>query len=269
MGEGGIMRAHQSMDRSRRAGATSTQRRWRRSRRRTTRLAQLAAIVVTVALAPALRPALTPHAHAAAACPSGGCSVTIDARDLPSGVPLAQFNYIVNVDNAKLPTDPNALSTESNSPVVREGDQTRKTISLPAGRYLVSVRARDHKMWGAYINLPTDAADDGTLTERIDLSVQSADNPLPLGKIRVFVFQDNAWANGAPDTEEAGLQGFTVGLTEQTGSDVTVDYNNNPLCGGHCLTADDGFVQINNLGPATYNIDVHPPDQPSNSDPAR
>ena len=96
------------------------------------------------------------------------------------------------------------------------------------------MRSLDHKMWGAYFTLPDDAADDGTLTVRIDLTVQSADNPLPLGKIRVFVFNDNAWTNGAPDTEEGGLGGFQVGLEEQTGSAVTVDYNNDPLCGGIC-----------------------------------
>src|SRR6476660_5752850 len=97
----------------------------------------------------------------------------------------------------------------------------------------------------------------------LSLTTESADNPLPLGKIRVFVFNDNAWTNGAPDTEEAGLGGFQVGLEEQTGSAVTVDYNNNRLCGGICKTsnaaATRGFVEINNLGPATYFIDVHPP----------
>ena len=84
------------------------------------------------------------------------------------------------------------------------------------------------------------------------------------------MFEDNAWTNGAPDTEEAsatqGLGGFQVGLKEQTGSAVTVDYNNKPLCGGICRTANDGFVEINNLGPATYFADVHPPDH-CNPDP--
>ncbi len=190
--------------------------------------------------------------------------MTIDARDFPTGTPLANFNFIINIDNTKLPSDPLALSTESNSPVVKEGDQDHATVTLPDGRYLISVRSLDHKMWGAYINLPADAQNNGTLIERIDLTVQSADNPLPLGKIRVFVFDDNAWTNGAPDTEEGGLQGFQAELTEQTGSDVTVDYNNVPLCGGICLTGADGFVEIPDLGPATYFIDVHAPDQDCN-----
>ena len=157
-----------------------------------------------------------------------------------------------------------SLSTESNSPIVATGDDADPTVTLPDGRYLVSVRSLDHKMWGAYFTLPNDIADDGTaLTVRVDLTVQSEDNPLPLGKIRVFVFNDNAWTNGAPDTEEGGLGGFKVGLEEQTGSAVTVDYNNDPLCGGICLTSNAagtlGFAEIDNLGPATYFIDVHPP----------
>jgi hypothetical protein len=228
-------------------------------------------LIVAATFLPALRPALTPHAHAAAACPAAGCSVTVDARDLASNTPLAHFSYIINVDNTKLSSDDLALNTESNSPIVREGDETRNTVTLSQGRFLISVRALDHKMWGAHITLPDDADASGNLTVHIALSTQSDEHPLPLGKIRVFVFNDNAWTNGAPDTEEAGLGGFQVGLEEQTGNAVTVDYNNNPLCGGVCRTSSAaatlGFVEINNLGPATYFIDVHPPDQPCNSDP--
>ncbi|MFU8874374.1 hypothetical protein [Micromonospora sp. SL4-19] len=189
------------------------------------------------------------------------------ARDNPAAGQLTNFTYIINADNTKLPSDPLALNTESNSPIVAEGDQSRPTVKLPSGRYLISVRSLDHKMWGKHITLPDDTAADGTLLARIDLTEQSEDHPLPLGKIRVFVFEDNAWANGAPDTEEAGLEGFKVGLEEQTGNAVTVDYNNKPLCGGNCLTDGTGFTQLDDLGPATYFIDVHPPDRPCNSDP--
>jgi large repetitive protein len=230
-------------------------------------IARAAVLTVVAAGLPALSVARTPHAQAAASCPAGGCLVTIDARDFVTKNPLPHFSYIVNVDNTKLPSDPTAISTESNSPIVREGNEVRNSFHLAAGRYLISVRGVDHKMWGAYVNLPADAAADGSVVERIELTEQSDAHPLPLGKIRAFVFEDNAWTNGAPDTEEAGLQGFQVGLEEQTHSAVTVDYNNNPLCGGICLTDSTGFAQIDNLGPATYFIDVHPPDGPCNSDP--
>ena len=258
---------------------------FRRRSRRARRLAFLAGaavLAVLAALLPAMAPSspLVPNAQAAPACPAGGCAVTVDARDHRTGTPLPRFNYLVNVDNSRYvhpgtrqPVDPfpKYVTTESNSPIVREGNENRATVTLPAGRYLISVRAPDHKMWGALIDLPRDAAADGTLHSRIALTTQSEANPLPLGKIRVFVFNDNAWTNGAPDTEEAGLGDFQVGLQEQTHSDVTVDYNNNPLCGGVCTTsdadADRGFVEIPNLGPATYFIDVRPPDGPCNSDP--
>src|SRR5262249_49662461 len=213
---------------------------------------------------------VTTQARAAASCPAAGCAVTVDAHDFASGSQLANFNFIVNDDNTKPPSDPLALSTESYTPIVAAGDQTRNTVNLDPGRYLITVRSLNHKMWGTYITLPDDAAADGTLTTRVDLTEASADHPLPSGKLRIFVFEDNAWTNGAPDAEEAaanqGLGGFQVGLEEQTGSAVTVDHDNKPLCGGICRTASDGFVEIDNLSPATYFADVHPPDH-CNPDP--
>src|SRR5215468_7038943 len=240
-------------------------------------LARAVVVVVVAAFMPAAVSVRSPApARAATSCPAAGCAVTVDARDFatardnPAGGQLANFNFIVSVDNTKRPDDPLALNTESNSSVVAEGNQDRPTVDLPAGRYLITVRSLDHKMWGTYITLPDDAAADGTLTARVDLTTASKAHPLPAGKLRIFVFEDNAWTNGAPDTEEAaatqGLGGFKVGLKEQTGSAVTVDHDNNPLCGGVCRTASDGFVEINNLSPATYFADVHPPDH-CNPDP--
>jgi Polysaccharide lyase family 4, domain II len=189
-----------------------------------------------------------------------GSTITLHATEYPSGDTLTTFTYLVNVDNARdahavNPLDrPGIAPTESNSPIVAEGDESSATTpDLPDGRYLISLRSPDHKLWGKHITLPRDAG---------DVTVSLRKTPLPLGKIRVFAFNDNAWTNGAPDTEEAGLEGFHVTLEEQTNSQVSVDYNNNPLCGGDCVTESDGFVQIDNLGPATYFIYVTPPDQP-------
>jgi SdrD B-like protein len=235
---------------------------------------RIAAMILLVSVLAPLSPISS--ANAATTCPAAGCAVTVDARDYALGTPgsLDTFNYIINVDNTKLPNDPLAVSTESHSPIVAEGNQARPTVNLPAGRYLISVRSLDHKMWGKHITLPNPITADGSLTARIDLTEQSETHPLPLGKLRVFVFNDNAWTNGAPDTEEGGLGGFKVGLEEQTHNEVTVDYNNDPLCGGVCLTdsgpSEDtlGFVTIPNLGPATYFIDVTPPDSCDPNDPS-
>ncbi|MBV1853885.1 right-handed parallel beta-helix repeat-containing protein [Catellatospora tritici] len=206
-----------------------------------------------------LLPLLTPAAGAQAQAMSS--TVTIQANDLASGATLPEFQYLVNRDNSRLPTDPDPsmrtgiAPTESNTPIVAEGDQNRPTIQLPDGRYLISIRSADHKMWGRHITLPRDAG-----TVRIDLREASEAHPLPLGKIKVFVFNDNQWANSAPDTGEAGLRGFHVTLEEQTEAQVSVDYHNKPLCGGDCVTDADGLVQIDDLSPASYFVYVTPPE---------
>src|SRR6476661_6868879 len=248
---------------------------WGRGRRRLW-TAWVTALVLAISFLPAtVWPTTAPRAKAATTC-GAGCHVTVNGLDFSSGAALTSFNFIVNVDNSKLPSDPLSLSTESNSPIVATGDQDHRTVTLPEGRYLISMRSLDHKMWGNYITLPGDADASGNLTINMELTTQSADNPLPLGKIRVFVFNDNAWTNGAPDTEEAGLGGFKAGLVEQTDSEVSVDYNNNTLChAGNtpgspqygCITSADGFLEINDLGPATYFISVTPPDGPCNGNP--
>src|SRR5215472_9616813 len=240
-----------------------------RGRSTAARVAVLGVLASLLTALPVASSVTTP-ARAASSCPPAGCAVTVDAHDFASGSQLANFNFIVNDDNTKPPSDPLALSTESYTPIVAAGDQTRNTVTLKPGKYLITVRSLNHKMWGTYITLPDDAAADGTLTTRVDLTEASADHPLPSGKLKIFVFEDNAWTNGAPDAEEAsatqGLGGFQVGLKEQTGSAVTVDHDNNPLCGGICRTASDGFVEIDNLSPATYFADVHPPEH-CNPDP--
>jgi len=219
--------------------------------------------LVAAALVPLVSQTASPVAAAPASC-GGGCQVTVNATDFASGNALPDYSFIVSVDNTKAPTDELALSTKSFSPTVATGSKASPSVSLPDGRYLITVRAPDHKMWGVYVNLPADAANDGTLSTTVALTEQSDAHPLKLGNLRIFVFEDNAWTNGAPDAEESaatgGLGGFQVGLEEQTGNAVTVDYNNQPLCGGVCRTAADGFVEIKDLGPATYFADVHTPD---------
>lgn len=214
----------------------------------------------------------------------GTCTVTIDVHDFASGLALADYTFIVNVDNTKLPSDPLALDSESFSPIVRTGGNDRTTFTLPDGRYLVSARSLDHKLWGAYFTLPDDATSNA-LTVRVDLTEQSEARPLPLGRLTTYVFADNRWTNGAPDSEESSnlcggdgdadncggtpMPGFRITLDEETDSPVTVDYFNDPLCGdGVCLSDADGFNTIDNLGPASYFIHVIPPDGPCNSNPA-
>jgi hypothetical protein len=185
-----------------------------------------------------------------------------------AGDELQDFTFIINEDNAHYASDPpdqrpSIAPTESHSGMVaigehHQGDTEDATVNLPDGRYLISIRSPGHKLWGKHFTV-------NGAGQTVDVSLRST--PLPLGKIRVFVFNDNAWTNSAPDFEETGLGGFHVTIEEQTDSLVSVNYFNEPLCGGDCTTADDGFVELTDLGPATYFAYVTPPDGPCNSDP--
>src|SRR5437867_8674485 len=99
--------------------------RWTTSSRRRLSIAWIARVAVVVVVGAFLPAVAFPQApaRAATACPAAGCAVTVDVRHFtgsegnPAAPALANFNYIINVDNTKLPTDPLALNTESNSPI--------------------------------------------------------------------------------------------------------------------------------------------------------
>jgi SdrD B-like protein len=252
---------------------------------------------------------------AATGCPADGCTVTVRAFDpanpnanpgigagLGQGAALPTFNFLINLDNTRLPLgaiqpDGSATAvqeangyaaTESNSPIFAEGGcsnlacdgvRDRNVVKLPTGRYLISMRAPDHKLWGRIITLPADAGGDGSMNADIVLTEASEAKPLPLGSNKVLVFNDNGWTNGEPDTDEPGLEGFKIEMYEQTFSAVTADYHNKPLCADplptapapgswpNCETDSDGFVEVDNLSPATYFTEVVPPEGPCNSNP--
>ncbi len=119
--------------------------------------------LVAAALVPLVSQTTAPVAAAPATCGTG-CQVTVNATDFATGNTLPAYSFIVSVDNTKLPSDELALSTKSNSPTVATGSKASPTVTLPDGRYLITVRAPDRKMWGLYVNLPADAANSGTLT---------------------------------------------------------------------------------------------------------
>src|SRR6185312_13869158 len=81
-----------------------------RGRSTVARVAVLGVLASLLTAVPVALSVATP-ARAATACPAGGCAVTVDAHDFASGSPLANFNYIVNEDNSKLPGDPLALDS--------------------------------------------------------------------------------------------------------------------------------------------------------------
>lgn len=221
-----------------------------RRRSRSIVLAVTLAVIATLAL-----PSLLVGATTQAA------TVTIVAQDL-DGNPIPSFTFLVSEDNAGRRTDPPSerpgrKPTPSYIPLVAAGDQGSASVTLDSpGRYLVTVKAPGHKLWGKHFSLPAASGD--------QVVVQLEKFPLKLGKLVVHAFHDRRPVNAAPDFigeegGEPGLEGFEVRLHDTVG-EMQADYNGDPLCGGVCLTDGDGNVTIPNLAPGRYEIEVLPPD---------
>ena len=88
--------------------------RWR-GRSTATRFAILALLASSLT-AVVMTSSATIPARAAASCPAAGCTVTVNGLEFGTGADLTTYNFTVNVDNSKLPSDPLSLSTESKSP---------------------------------------------------------------------------------------------------------------------------------------------------------
>jgi len=202
-------------------------------------------------------------------------TIHVSAREYRAAAPdpaLASFTYIVNVDNARDPFAADPLQrpgyggTESNAPVVATGDDSDATKTLPAGRYLVTVRSPDHKMWGRHIEVMANGSivnNDGDQPRPVlaggNVRVSLRPTPILEAHIKVLAFQDNGWVNGAPDDVETGIAGLHVTLYDEFHQQVVTDGNGDKLCGGTCTTDSDGFVDIPHMHPGLYNIQVTPP----------
>ncbi len=215
-------------------------------------------------------------------------TITVTARDYQTGADIADFSFLINennvgdpqVDLAEPDRNPSLLPSlkpgASYSPVVASGDSGAPTITVPAGRYLVSTRASGYKLGGVWIEVA-----DG---ESATVEAMLHPHPLPLSKIRVHVFHDNNPVNGEDDTPlESGLPGFSIVITDAVG-EVTVDYFGNPIgteyqrdsagdlifdtggnplvsrVGGRVLTDANGDAVIDNLPSGKYGVQAIPPD---------
>jgi hypothetical protein len=207
-------------------------------------------------------------------------TVTIAPRDRATGSLIADFRYIINEDIAH--DNASITAPASYSPLIATGDNTNASVTLPAGKYLVTVLAghlpdplgdgfvSPYKMWGQHFTI--DASSPSSMTVNVDM----IPNPLPLATLRVRAFHDNQVVNGEEDLPvESGLQGFHVVIGDPVG-EVTVDFFGNPICteysdfpggtpvpgtGGFCTTTSaDGIATIPNLPPGKYEVEVIPPD---------
>jgi hypothetical protein len=170
-------------------------------------------------------------------------------------------------------------------------------LSLPDGKYFVSVTADGYEIGGSAFTIPmqpdvTSAGDSrGFGTVKVGLNP----GPLTLGTLKILVFDDMAPTGGAYEaTTESGMAGFSAQITDFTANPVSQDYFGNPLCttyktdaqgntqldskgqptvvklGGQCLskhtpgsanTENDGLITIPNLAPGRYGVSVIPPDK--------
>lgn len=165
------------------------------------------------------------------------------------GAPVAGYRYIINVDNTGQtlqrtpgdgcsPSSPgypasclwvSVAGAASTSPVYTQGgaaDFAAGPLTLPAGRYLVSVLADGYKLDGEHFTIPLDPArhPGGVVTVRMQPT------PLPTATIQAAVFEDISPVNGAPDLPaEHGLAGFQGHIADYLG-EVTTDIFGSPLC---------------------------------------
>ena len=190
---------------------------------------------------------------------------------ITKGDAITQFKYIINIDNtgttqqrdanpgsgcspqdAGYPDSCNWVSiagVKSSSPIYTQGDQSDfangATISLPDGRYLISVLADNYKIDGAHFTVPL--VDPGVVT------VEMQPYDLPDATIQAEVFEDVAPTNSAPDVPaERGLAGFEGHIKDYI-AEVTTDVYGNPICGnGACVSqcyVVDGGLDIGTVDP--------------------
>ena len=222
----------------------STRSRWQRI--------ALVAAAIAMPLAMLVAPAPQP-AHAAT---TNTVSLkVISARTEPrafanvgvtKGDSVPNFSYMINEDNtgstaqrspalgsgcntqdAGYPASCNWASIRetphTTAPIVRQGDQADFAggLTLPDGRYLISVLADGYKIDGAHFTVPMLAP--GFVT------VELQPTPLPDATLRAQIYQDIAPTNGAIDQGEPGLPGF-IGHIADTLGEVQTDVYGNPLC---------------------------------------
>jgi uncharacterized protein (DUF779 family) len=211
-------------------------------------------------------------------------TLTVTVRNLPDGVALTQYEWLISIDNTGDPTQgrtagcspdnsgypdscdwPSIRAMSGAAPIYASGDQddfaVGAGIDLPDGRYLISVLAPNHKLGGAHFTVPVS----GTIV--VDLHP----DPLPAATMRIKVFEDISPVNGQIDAPaEHGLAGFRATVNDTLGQ-VSTDVFGNPLCTTYnaagdvtgqtnCLVSDaDGDIVIPNLGPLRYDVTVAGP----------
>ncbi len=230
------------------------------------KLVTLFRILTIIALAlPMMSPATNYGTTPAKAAPTNVVNLNvISARTEPAafngagvtkGDAITKYKYIINIDNtgtttqrpdpttgalptACTPADPgypdscqwvSIAGSASSSPIYTQGDQNDFTngLTLPDGRYLISVLADGYKLDGTHFTVP--------LSNPVTVELQPW--PLPDATIQAEIFEDVSPTNSAPDVPaERGLAGFVGHIADYIG-EVTTNVYGDPLCGpGGCVS---------------------------------
>jgi SdrD B-like protein len=265
-------------------------------------------VTVTMALTVGMLSALPMHAVQAA--PQAVTLRVQSARTEPdapggpvtAGDPITAYRFIINEDNTGsteqretspdcTPENPDYAMGDANpcawtsvaglassSPIVTQGDETilndATSLTLPDGRYLISVLADGYKLDGLHFSIPR---------ANPLLTVDLQPDPLPTATVQALVFGDTSLADGQIDANEDGLAGFGGHIADTLG-EVSTDVFGNPICteyevdafgnkildadgapipvpntGGQCLSDANGLLTIPNLGTNRYALTVTPP----------
>ncbi|NLF15601.1 MAG: hypothetical protein GX597_27755 [Anaerolineaceae bacterium] len=240
--------------------------------------------------------------------------LALDGAGVNEGDPVTSYKWMINEDNTGDPFDdtdcwayldppantirnpnypdgcdwPGVHSTPGWSPIVTQGTEAdlneTQGVTLPPGKYLISVQGDGFKVDGEHFTVPMDVP--GLIT------VAAHPLPLPTSSMVIQVFNDNSMTNGQFDApvEQPGpgptsMACFRVSLNDIAG-EITTDLFGNPLCteyekdpvtgdvlldadgmpanivqlGGECLSDDYGIINIPNIGAMRYDVLVTPPD---------
>lgn len=184
---------------------------------------------------------------------TGANALTINVQD-QDGNPVTGFRWLVEEDNTLqtppgVPSNPSIATTlhKSHAPVVAAGEENTASanVTVDAGKpYMVSVLPfAGFTMSGK--NVPAGAAS-------VDVVVHS--QPIPTAQISVYIFNDNAPINNAPDATESGLEGFKI-LLDDTGGQLIKDAFDNPLGTTYKMVA--GEWTVDQLGPGFITTDAN------------
>lgn len=118
---------------------------------------------------------------------------------------------------------PSIRSIKATAPIYGSGDHTEwdsdTSLELPEGKYMATIMAEGYRLCGAYFEVPGGP-------ETVVAVCQ--EHPLPLGTIRMFIFEDSKPCNGQYDPGERPLFDFGIGVNDIEGP-ITEDYYGNSV----------------------------------------